>query len=146
VQEPTFFSWWKKIAYAKENNLFVWCNHNTSTPTRDGKTVINGITDWVYEEEFAFVAFDGVLIARKYIRFDESQVPEFSMSIKTCILQCKHLNILQRVKRTQYRCMFMMSECSENINLEITMILHRQIKMDETIRYQLKFWIVTKII
>lgn len=46
--------------------------------------MINGITDWVYEEEFAFVrAFDWSNDSKKvaYIRFDESQVPEFSMSI-----------------------------------------------------------------
>ncbi len=59
----------------------------TSTPiTRDGQknSIINGITDWVYEEEFAFVkAFDWSADSKKvaYIRFDESQVPEFSMSM-----------------------------------------------------------------
>jgi dipeptidyl-peptidase-4 len=46
--------------------------------------VINGITDWVYEEEFAFVrAFDWSGDSKKlaFIRFDESQVAEFSMSM-----------------------------------------------------------------
>lgn len=88
IQEPTFSPDGKKIAYAKENNLYVYdLDSKKSTPvTVDGKknNIINGITDWVYEEEFAFVrAFEWSADSKKlaYIRFDESQVPEFSMSI-----------------------------------------------------------------
>ena len=88
VQEPTFSPDGKKIAYAKENNLYIYdLASATSTPmTTDGQknSIINGITDWVYEEEFAFVkAFDWSADSKKvaYIRFDESQVPEFSMSM-----------------------------------------------------------------
>ena len=88
IQEPTFSPDGKKIAYASENNLFVFdLDSKISTPvTKDGKknAIINGITDWVYEEEFAFVrAFDWSADSKKlsYIRFDESLVPEFSMSI-----------------------------------------------------------------
>lgn len=88
VQEPSFSPDGKKIAYAKENNLYVYdLASDKSTPiTTDGKknSIINGITDWVYEEEFAFVkAFDWSADSKKvaYIRFDESQVPEFSMSM-----------------------------------------------------------------
>jgi dipeptidyl-peptidase-4 len=37
VQEPTFFSWWKKIAYAKENNLCIWRGFKSTTQiTTDG--------------------------------------------------------------------------------------------------------------
>ncbi len=88
VQEPTISPDGKEIAYAKDNNLFVYdlTTKKTTQITTDGKknSIINGITDWVYEEEFAFVrAFDWSADSKKlaYIRFDESQVPEFSMSI-----------------------------------------------------------------
>jgi dipeptidyl-peptidase-4 len=74
--------------YAFENNLYVYdfISGATVQITSDGKKnqIINGITDWVYEEEFAFVkAYDwnasGTKIA--YIKFDETEVPEFSMDL-----------------------------------------------------------------
>ena len=88
IQEPTFSPDDSKVGFSFDNNLYVK-DLETGEITRittDGKKdhVINGITDWVYEEEFGFVrAFDwnksGDRIA--YIRFDESEVPEFSMDI-----------------------------------------------------------------
>ncbi|WPO80494.1 S9 family peptidase [Flavobacterium sp. KACC 22761] len=88
IQEPTFSPDGTKIAYAKQNNLYIYdvASKKATAVTTDGKknAVINGITDWVYEEEFAFVrAFDWSKDSKKiaYIRFDESQVPEFSMSM-----------------------------------------------------------------
>ncbi len=88
VQEPTFSPDGKKIAYAKGNNLYIYdiAQKSTVDVTTDGakNKIINGITDWVYEEEFAFVrAFDWSADSKNlaYIRFDESQVPEFSMTI-----------------------------------------------------------------
>jgi len=88
IQEPTISPDGKKIAYAKDNNLFVYdiAAKSSVQITTDGRknAIINGITDWVYEEEFGFVkAFEwnanGTQIA--YIRFDETDVPEFSMSV-----------------------------------------------------------------
>ncbi|MCX6184246.1 MAG: S9 family peptidase [Flavobacterium sp.] len=88
VQEPTFSPDGQQLAYAKDNNLFVYnlATKATTQLTNDGRknAIINGITDWVYEEEFAFVrAFDWSKDSKKlaYIKFDESQVPEFSMSV-----------------------------------------------------------------
>ena len=88
VQEPSFSPDGSKVAYVLKNNIYVKdLNKNvTYQITNDGKLnhVINGVTDWVYEEEFAFVrAFEwnssGDQIA--YIKFDETIVPEFSMDI-----------------------------------------------------------------
>ncbi|MCF1420298.1 S9 family peptidase [Mangrovimonas futianensis] len=88
IQEPTFSPSGDKIAYGKRNNLFVkdLKTGETTQFTFDGEKnkVINGITDWVYEEEFAFVrAFDwnadGDKIA--FIKFDETEVPEFTMDV-----------------------------------------------------------------
>ena len=88
IQEPTFSPDSKKVAFAKDNNLFVIDleNNKETKVTKDGKinAIINGITDWVYEEEFGFVkAFewgkDSDYLA--FLRFDESQVAEFSMNI-----------------------------------------------------------------
>lgn len=88
IQEPTFSPDGKKVAFAKENNLFIYNieNQNVTQVTTDGSKnqIINGITDWVYEEEFAFVrAFDWNANSDKiaFIRFDETQVPEFTMDV-----------------------------------------------------------------
>ena len=63
VQEPTFSPDGTKIAYSRANNLFLYdiASKSETQITNDGQknAVINGITDWVYEEEFTFVrAFD----------------------------------------------------------------------------------------
>lgn len=88
IQEPTFSPDGTKVAYAFENNLYVFdfLTNKETQITTDGKknSIINGITDWVYEEEFAFVrAFDWNANSTKigYIRFDETNVPEFSMDM-----------------------------------------------------------------
>ena len=88
VQQPTFSPDGLKIGFAKENNLFIYdiASQKTTQVTTDGKknSIINGITDWVYEEELAFVkAFDWSADSKKlaFIRFDETEVPEFSMNI-----------------------------------------------------------------
>lgn len=75
-----------KVAYVSNNNLFVKYleTGKTSIVTTDGKvnSIINGGTDWVYEEEFAITkgfywSANGSKIA--YFKFDESDVKEFTM-------------------------------------------------------------------
>jgi dipeptidyl-peptidase-4 len=86
IQEPTLSPNGSKVAYVLDNNLYVMdlADRTTKQVTTDGNkgTIINGVTDWVYEEEFGFVrAFEwnsnGTKIA--FLRFDETEVPHFSM-------------------------------------------------------------------
>jgi dipeptidyl-peptidase-4 len=76
-----------KVAFVFANNLYLQ-DLNTGQIkqiTEDGETnkIINGATDWVYEEEFGddngfFWSPDGQQIA--FYRFDESDVKEFTMT------------------------------------------------------------------
>jgi dipeptidyl-peptidase-4 len=76
-----------KLAYVRDNNLFYYdlSSGNEVAVSTDGikNSIINGATDWVYEEEFSMdVAFawsaNGEQIA--YYRFDESRVKEFNLT------------------------------------------------------------------
>jgi len=76
-----------KVGFIRNNNLFIKnLTSNTETQiTKDGlyNNIINGTTDWVYEEEFGFTrAFfwspNGEKIA--FYKFDESNVKEFCFS------------------------------------------------------------------
>ncbi|MDO3695879.1 S9 family peptidase [Wenyingzhuangia sp. chi5] len=88
IQEPTFSPSGDALAFVCDNNIYIK-NLNTNITiqiTTDGEKnkIINGITDWVYEEEFEFVrAFEwnktGTQLS--YIKFDETNVPEFSMDV-----------------------------------------------------------------
>jgi len=86
IQEAAFSPDSNKVAYVFKNNIYIkdFVKNNTTQVTFDGELnkIINGITDWVYEEEFGFVrAFqwnaDGTSLA--FLRFDETEVPEFTM-------------------------------------------------------------------
>jgi dipeptidyl-peptidase 4 len=77
----------QKVAFVKNNNLYYKDLQKDVIVqvTHDGEKnkIINGNCDWVYEEEFSFTrAFewnaDGNYLA--YYRFDESQVPEYTMA------------------------------------------------------------------
>lgn len=85
VQEATFSPQGDKIAYVRDNNLFIFDlkTEEETQLTTDGEftKIINGLPDWVYEEEFGFSrAFDwspnGKQIA--YLKFDESAVPTYT--------------------------------------------------------------------
>ena len=88
VMYATFSPKGDKIAYVLDNNLFIkdMKSGETTQVTSDGKKnhIINGASDWVYEEEFALVrsfewAPDGEHIA--YYKFNETYVKEFSMDL-----------------------------------------------------------------
>ena len=79
-----------KIAFVRNNNLFYkeLEGDKEVQVTKDGEhnKIINGATDWVYEEEFAMSsAFEwspeGTKIA--FLRFDESAVKEFTYTSYT---------------------------------------------------------------
>ncbi|MEE9440173.1 MAG: S9 family peptidase [Saprospiraceae bacterium] len=87
ISYATFDPKAEKVAFVYENNLYYTDlkKEKTTQITKDGRInkIINGATDWVYEEEFGFAkAFfwspDGKKIA--FIRFDESAVREFTMT------------------------------------------------------------------
>lgn len=78
----------QKVAFVKNNNVYIknLANGSITTVTTDGEKnkIINGVPDWVYQEEF------GILNSLKwspssntlaFIRFDESQVPMYSMTM-----------------------------------------------------------------
>ena len=88
-QVPVFSPDGTMIAFVRNNNIFLvklLYGNSESQITEDGKqnSVINGIPDWVYEEEFGFdraleFSADNTLIA--FIRFDESEVPSYSFPV-----------------------------------------------------------------
>lgn len=90
-QYATFSPDGKRVAFVRDNNLFVVGLTATGPAketqlTTDGKRnhVINGGADWVYEEEFSMArAFEWSPDSRRiaWIRFDESRVPEYNMQL-----------------------------------------------------------------
>ena len=88
VMYATFSPDGNYISYVFDNNLYVYNLKwdKTTQITNDGEKnkIINGASDWVYEEEFALVrsfewSGDSKTIA--YFKFDESDVKEFSMDL-----------------------------------------------------------------
>ena len=85
-QVPLFSPDGNQIAFVRNNNIYLvklLFGNSESQITEDGKynEVLNGIPDWVYEEEFGFnrafdFSADSKMLA--YIRFDESKVPMYS--------------------------------------------------------------------
>ena len=85
---PTFSPDGRLCAYVRDNNIWLKkFDYDTEVQvTKDGELnkVLNGIPDWVYEEEFAvtnMMAWSPDSEYLTYVRFDESEVPEYSMQV-----------------------------------------------------------------
>ncbi len=77
----------KKIAFVYDNNMYVkdLSSNQVTQITSDGKVnhIINGASDWVYEEELGLVrAYQWAPDSKKiaYYRFDESEVKEYTLN------------------------------------------------------------------
>ena len=76
----------KHVAFVKDNNLFVTDGTTEKQITADGKfnEIINGIPDWVNEEEFGFnkaFAWNANGTSLCWIRYDESKVKTYSLQL-----------------------------------------------------------------
>jgi dipeptidyl-peptidase-4 len=87
-QVATFSPNGERIAFVRDNNIFIktirFGTEQQITSDGEFNKIINGIPDWVYEEEFSYnKAFswspDSKMLA--YVKFNESNVKEFSMPI-----------------------------------------------------------------
>lgn len=85
---PTYSPDGRMCAYVRDNNIWLKkFDFDTEVQvTKDGELnkILNGITDWVYEEEFSVTNLmawspDSEYLA--YVRFDETEVPEYSMQM-----------------------------------------------------------------
>ena len=86
VQTPTLSPDGRHVAYVQANNILVQELETSQLirVTSDGQAnqIINGVADWVYEEEFTLKqAFEWSPDSRfiAYYRFDERRVPEFTL-------------------------------------------------------------------
>lgn len=85
---PVFSRDGRMAAYVIDNNIWLskFDYDTESQVTTDGAygKIINGATDWVYEEEFQTTSLmdfsaDNNLLA--FVRFDESRVPQYNMTV-----------------------------------------------------------------
>lgn len=88
-QAPLFSPDGQQVAFVRDNNIFLvkllYANAESQL-TKDGKhgEIINGVPDWVYEEEFSTaqsMAFTPDSKQLCWIRYDESQVREVSLPL-----------------------------------------------------------------
>lgn len=85
---PTFSPDGRMCAYVRDNDIWLKkFDFDTEVQvTRDGAPgkILNGVTDWVYEEEFAVTNLMSWSPDSKYLAFvrtDESEVPEYEMQM-----------------------------------------------------------------
>lgn len=78
----------RMVAFVKDNNVYVRkLDYGTVLPvTTDGKRneIINGVPDWVYQEEFGLLnglAWAPDNLTLSFIRWDEREVPMYSISL-----------------------------------------------------------------
>jgi len=85
---PTFSPNGRMCAFVRDNNIWLkkFDFDTESQVTKDGEfgKILNGITDWVYEEEFFATNLmswspDSKILS--FVKFDESQVPSFLMQV-----------------------------------------------------------------
>lgn len=88
VMIPTFSPDGRMCAFVKDNNIWIRkFDFDTEVQvTKDGalNKILNGTTDWVYEEEFAvtnLMAWSPDSEYLTYVRTDETEVPEYSMQV-----------------------------------------------------------------
>ena len=87
IQEPFFSPDGEKVAFVYNRNLYIKFLKNNvirQITFSGNENILNGVADWVYEEEFALVrAFDWDRGSNNiaYIVFDETNVPQYSMKI-----------------------------------------------------------------
>ena len=88
-QTPVFSPDGNQIAFVRDNNIYLvklLYDNAESQVTKDGKRneIINGIPDWVYEEEFSTnssMVFSADSKQLVWIRYDESAVKQYSMQL-----------------------------------------------------------------
>lgn len=87
-RSPIFSPDARMVAFVADNNIYVKkLDFNTEVAvTEDGKanSIINGVSDWTYEEEFAVtcsMAFSPDNSTLCFVRYDESQVPSYSLTL-----------------------------------------------------------------
>ena len=88
-QTPVWSPDGTQVAFVRENNIFLvklLYNNAESQVTKDGKVnaIINGLPDWVNEEEFSHnssMVFSADSKQIVWVRYDESEVKEYSMTL-----------------------------------------------------------------
>lgn len=88
-QVPVFSPDGTMVAFVRDNNIYLVkliFGNSESQITEDGKQneVLNGIPDWVYEEEFSYnraleFSADSKMLA--FVRFDETAVPSYTFPV-----------------------------------------------------------------